>query len=348
MQSHRYDALERTLLDLIAQDDCPDDQFNTLALDLFSFQFEQNTPYRRYCEQLGVTRPPDHWTTIPALPLEAFRHREIRSFSAPPTAIFHTSGTTAATPGRHFFLRTALYETAILRAWDLFHLPVLEQLILTPGPEHAPQSSLAFMMGVLSARTPAGAQRFVIDSNGELDLPTIDSQLSGRTEPLLIMGTALAFLRLFEHYERHNLQFSLPPGSLALETGGYKGSRRSLTKPDLYAMFTLRLGLPPEAIVNEYGMTELSSQFYSRGLGQPHWSPPWTRAIVVHPENGQPCNDGETGILKIWDLANLGSVAVLQTRDLATRRGDAFELIGRDPAALPRGCSIAAHALLAS
>ena len=32
----------------------------------------------------------------------------------------------------------------------------------------------------------------------------------------------------------------------------------------------------------------------------------------------------------------------IRTRDLAVKRGEAFELLGRDPAALPRGCSRAA------
>ena len=57
--------------------------------------------------------------------------------------------------------------------------------------------------------------------------------------------------------------------------------------------------------------------------------------------------EGETGILLVYDAANVGSVAGIRTRDLAVRRGEAFELLGRDPAALPRGCSRAADEWLA-
>ena len=59
-------------------------------------------------------------------------------------------------------------------------------------------------------------------------------------------------------------------GSAAVETGGYKGSGRDIPKPHLYRMFGEFLDLTPDKVFNEYGMTELSSQCYTRGLGEPH------------------------------------------------------------------------------
>ena len=127
-----------------------------------------------------------------------------------------------------------------------------------------------------------------------------------------------------------------------METGGYKGSGREVPKRELYAMFTGHLGIPPDDVINEYGMTELSSQFYTRGLGGMHEGPPWLRAVVIDPETGGEVAVGETGVLRIFDLANLGSVMAVETQDLAVRCERGFELLGRDPAALPRGCSRAA------
>jgi hypothetical protein len=134
-------------------------------------------------------------------------------------------------------------------------------------------------------------------------------------------------------------RLALPAGSFALETGGYKGSGRELAKVDLYEMFESFLGLRPQDVINEYGMTELSSQFYARGLGTPHVGPPWVRAVVIDPETGGEVEDGATGVLRLLDLANVGSVLAIETQDLAIRRGSEFELLGRDPGALPRGCS---------
>jgi hypothetical protein len=168
--------------------------------------------------------------------------------------------------------------------------------------------------------------------------------LSSEKRPLVLFGTALAFLDFFEWMGRRTLR--LPAGSLAMETGGYKGTQRNLPKPDLYALFERHLGLHPDQVWNEYGMTELSSQFYSRGLGNPHRGAPWVRGLVIDPESGLESAAGATGVLRIFDLANLGSCCALQTRDLAVRRGEEFELIGRDPAALPRGCSRAVDEFL--
>jgi hypothetical protein len=64
--------------------------------------------------------------------------------------------------------------------------------------------------------------------------------------------------------------------------------------------------------------------------------------VVADPVTLAEVSEGETGILLIYDAANVGSVVGIRTQDLAVKRGEAFELLGRDPAAIPRGCSRAA------
>jgi hypothetical protein len=224
---------------------------------------------------------------------------------------------------------------------------MLPQIVLVPSPGAAPHSSLSFMMGALAARAAGGEQHWCIGAGGTLDFERLRALLEGfgkAGRPVLLLGTALAFLHWLEAAD--NLR--LPAGSLVFETGGYKGSGRSLSKNALYAMFERRLGIAAGDVINEYGMTELSSQCYTRGLGRPHTAPPWVRAIAIDPATGREVADGETGVLRIYDLANLGSVLAIQTRDLAIRRGADFELLGRDPAALPRGCSRAADEMLRS
>ncbi len=95
-------------------------------------------------------------------------------------------------------------------------------------------------------------------------------------------------------------------------------------------------------------MTELSSQFYSIGLNNLHYGPPWVRAVVISPETQEEVDVGKIGLLKLFDLANLGSVIGVLTQDLAVRQKDGFELLGRDPSALMRGCSRAADEQIAS
>jgi hypothetical protein len=309
--------------------------FEPLALDIFRFQQAHNEPFANWCAQRGSTSPRS-WREIPAVPQSAFKHAALRTFPAAETVkTFRTSGTTGEGYGEHHFRDVSLYEESILRGWDFFQLPELPQIILTPTSDDAPHSSLSHMMETLSARTTS--QRF----RPKLDVAEMLRELR---DPVLLLGSALAFLHLFERGER----FTLPAGSFALETGGYKGTGRTLAKSELYARFHEFLGLPLENVINEYGMTELSSQCYTRGLEQPHAAPPWLRFLLINPETGHECAEGEIGVLRFFDLANVGSVLALETQDLAIRRGDGFVLLGRDPAAIPRGCSRAADETLSA
>jgi hypothetical protein len=64
------------------------------------------------------------------------------------------------------------------------------------------------------------------------------------------------------------------------------------------------------------------------------------RVQIISPETGNEVADGETGLIRVFDLASVFSVMAIQTEDLGTRRGDGFELIGRATLAEPRGCSL--------
>ena len=177
--------------------------------------------------------------------------------------------------------------------------------------------------------------------------------------PHLLLGTAFSFVHLLDFLEEKNLRFNLPAGSRVMETGGYKNRSRSMPKAELRALITERLGVPPENIICEYGMSELSSQAYDN-VASDKWHvtrdidaschqspvtrhfefPPWARVQIVSPETGLVVTDGETGLIRVFDLANVFSVMAIQTEDLAIRRGDGFELVGRAQLAEPRGCSL--------
>ena len=180
-------------------------------------------------------------------------------------------------------------------------------------------------------------------------------------KPLIMLGTAFSFVHLLDFLAEQDLRFQLPAGSRVMETGGYKNRSRSLPKAELHQLITERLGVPPSHIICEYGMSELSSQAYDRVAGDgwrvtdkdrtPRHStldtrhflfPPWVRVQIVSPETGREVAEGETGLICVFDLANVFSVMAIQTEDLGIRRAEHFELIGRATLAEPRGCSLMA------
>ena len=186
------------------------------------------------------------------------------------------------------------------------------------------------------------------DAAWELDLPRLLPALmkaSQSAEPVTLLGTAFSFVHLVDYLAAENLRFKLPSGSRVLETGGYKNRSRVLPRAELHALITERLGVPRENIICEYGMSELSSQAYDTprpapGAPRLFCFPPWARVQIISPETGHEVAEGETGLIRIFDLANVFSVAAIQTDDLGVRRGDGFELIGRAQIAEPRGCSL--------
>ena len=330
------EALEQRLLDWIARPASA--SFGDMLLAVHAFQRDANEAYGRYGAQFPDPRT---WREVPALPQRLFKEHAIRSFPAGETACtFRTSGTTGEGYGEHHFRSLRLYEATATQGWNFARLGGRRVLALLPFSAEAPHSSLSQMASWLCAEKTAFFVR-----RGVAQWPELGETVAAAREPLALFGTALAFLDWFEFLGNRSL--ALPAGSIAVETGGYKGTLRELSKAELYAQFSARLGLAAEAVVNEYGMTELSSQFYARGVGTPHLAPPWARGLVVDPATGLEVADGAAGVLRLYDAANLWSVCTVQTQDLAIRQGEDFLLIGRDPSALPRGCSRTADEMLA-
>ena len=130
-----------------------------------------------------------------------------------------------------------------------------------------------------------------------------------------------------------------------METGGYKGRSREVSQRELHRLIRERLGV--ETVVNEYGMTELSTQFYDTRPGSnikdvPHWA----RVQIIDPGTGTEAAVGQPGMIRVFDLANIGSAMCVQTEDLGVRHADGgFEVRGRVPGAEVRGCSLNAESL---
>lgn len=323
--------------------------FGTLAQEVFSYQYHQNRAYKNYCNSLGKTpESVARWQDIPTVPTDAFKfsHAPLATFAQEKASFsFLTSGTTQEIRGTHHFLSADLYNTSILSAWHGLNIPRLHRAIfLTPKPEDVPHSSLSHMMGVLASEI-AKETYWVADKNNNLDVHQLKQALE-TDEPVAVLGTALAFLLWFE---KHPHQYNLAKGSWALETGGYKGSQRSMSKADLYDLFSQHLSLAPDSVINEYSMTELSSQFYAQGIHGRHLIQPWTRVRVMDPATGDEATPGTPGYLHIYDLANTYSVLAIQTQDIAIAHDtESFTLLGRDPSALPRGCSRSSDAVTQS
>jgi hypothetical protein len=334
-----------------------DRDFNHLALRIFAYQLRYNKPYAQYCALLGVTprAMPTRWEAIPPVPTDVFKDVPVVTFDPAHAALaFETSGTTQGRGGTHYMETPALYDAALLAGFDRFVLPDAARLRyfnVVPNPAMRAQSSLGYMMASVAAHRGDGETGWYIEDDSILTHAFIEdlSEAIAARVAVCIAGTAFGLLNLLDTFQQKNLTFELPPGSRIMETGGFKGRTRTVTRTELYESLSRRFGLAAESVVAEYGMTELSSQYYdsldTRGLQRRTKSaPPWLRARIVD-ASGKDVPDEIIGALVHVDLANRSSAIAVSTEDLGARVGEAFVLLGREEGAALRGCSLDAEDL---
>lgn len=328
--------------------------FDALACDLARFQADRTAGYARLCRARGVDpaalrRAAD----APAVPTDAFKLARVAAFEPNDAVVtFRTSGTTVGDRGAHAMRDVTTYDAAALAfgRWALARTmpPHVPMFVIGPPPDEAPDSSLSHMLALFARELgDAGPNDQVFVLRDEtLDLVSFSERIARlATVPALVLGTSFAFVHLVDALD--GATFPLPRGSRLMQTGGFKGRSREVTAIDLRRALAATFEIDDVNIVSEYGMTELSSQFYD---AQPSVGvfvePPWARVVPVDPVTLAPVAEGEIGIARIEDLMNVDSVFAVLAADRVRRVAGGFELLGREPGAPPRGCSIAIDEML--
>lgn len=334
------------------------EQFKTLALDSFIFQYENIEPYRNYCKIKG--KSPENVgeiRDIPFVPTSAFKAGIFYAGNAENAVrIFATSGTTGGKKGKAYYSADGLelMDVSLIRnAREMLFPDNIKSriLILIPSPEEAPQMIIAYGMDVLKNTFGLPESGFFIRNN-QLDVKALVDILEDSEEekiPVTLIGATFGFVHLLDGFTEKDLSFSLPEGSRIMHAGGFKGKSRELVPSELNSYFEKVLGVPDQATVNLLGMTELSSQLYDnvifnreRGRKEERakLNAPWTWSLVVNPETLGQVARGEKGMLMHVDLANLERPSFILTDDIGIRLEGGFEVLGRAKQDGSRGCSI--------
>ena len=332
-----------------------ENHFNAIALDLHALQVDSVPIYRQFCRRKGELRQLKSWHDLPALPISAFKQAPVTSVPDRQRAhAFYSSGTSSEQRSCHYHDDASLgvYESSLLAGFRLGIPPLPAHarfLSLTPPRCIAPHSSLVHMLETVRGAFVESQSCFIgsVDPSGhwqvDMEKALVALTLCTREEiPVFLAGTAFNFVHLLDHLEATNERFRLAPTSRIMETGGYKGRSRALSRAELYGRIHEFLGLQQARIASEYGMCELSSQAYDNGEATPRAFrfPHWARFRVVSPEDGRVLPEGVPGLLQVVDIANVRSVLAIQTEDLAVSTPEGFELLGRLPEAQARGCSL--------
>jgi len=377
-RSHRRQQLSEQVAAFLQRDTHEDAELERLALEVFAFQFETIAPYHKLCRGLGRTpETVTSWRGIPAVPALAFKQYTL--FADAPDAIirtFRSSGTSE--PGRSsaaHFSRAGLelMDSAVVaaaRARLFADGRRTRILVLTPPPEQVPHMIMVHGMARLIRAFGLDGSRFVAGPGG-LDFAALWTELEHCQHagvPVSLLGSSFGFVHFFDWMTGLGRRLALPAGSRVMDAGGYKGRSREIGRDAFVRWAAERCGVPSTRVINLLGMTELASQIYDEvdgevdpaGVARMKRPPPWMRTWVVDPrrhgrDGAEPVGDGELGLLRHLDLANVERPMVIQSEDVgravtrstggAPRHG--FEIIGRAKGAEPRGCSLSAEDLAA-
>ncbi len=318
--------------------------FDALARAIADFQAKHIAGYARLRDARGEA--------IPAVPTDAFKVARVSVFEESETPIvFRTSGTTIGARGSHWFRTCATYDAGSV-AFGRVALGVPDRapvIVIGPSPREQPDSSLTHMIGcfVDEMGDVALEDETYFIKDGVMDVVALDDRvtrlmMSNSVAPI-VLGTALAFVHLLDAVGEAT--FRMPEGTRVMQTGGFKGKTREVDAAKLRKEIARAFFIDESAVIGEYGMTELSSQFWETKKNV-YAEPPWARVVPVDAETLAPVREGEVGIARIEDLLNVDSAVAIVTADRVRRVSGGFELLGRIEGAPPRGCSISTDEML--
>lgn len=312
--------------------------FRKAALQLFEYQYNNNTVYNNFAKQLK--KNPGSITTetdLPFLPVEFFRNHKVITGDKQVEQVFESSGTTGDLTGRHYVCDRGLYKESFVKSFRLFYGDPEDFMIaaLLPSYTERENSSLVYMTDSLIKMSRNRLSGFYREHEEVLIRNLVSARETGGK--VLLLGVSFALLELAE---KRAPDLS---GVIIMETGGMKGRRKELTRQELHTI--LKRGFNVPEIHSEYGMTELLSQAYSKGNGI-YYAPPWMKIVLR--DTLDPLTiitePGITGGINIIDLANIYSCSFIATGDLGRLHEDGgFEVLGRFDNSDIRGCNLLAE-----
>ncbi len=306
--------------------------FERHAIDLFQFQSKYNKTYREYIKELGIN-PAEitHLVDIPFMPIQFFKHFEIKTRNFETQKVFESSGTTGFS-GKHFIQDLDFYNKISQKIFNSFFEDINKSIIIGLLPSYLERgnSSLVFMVKHFIDKSNNRHSGFYLNDHETL----IDKlkTLSKSKFNIYLFGVTFALLDLAKkvNFKMDNL--------VVLETGGMKGRGVELVREELHEK--LRTAFKTNKIFSEYGMTELLSQAYLQQDGF-FYTPPWMHILIREMQDPfSQAKNGKTGVVKIVDLANVHSCSFIETEDIGWSNGKGFKILGRLDNSDLRGCNL--------
>jgi len=307
--------------------------FEEVALQVFLYQSRYNPVYKEYLELIKVDAVTvESLEEIPLMPIDFYKHREVKTGDWPTERLFLSSGTTNQPRSKHHLRSSGWYVEITRRIFQEagFNLSKVKVLGLLPNYLEAGQSSLVHMVNdFVNISETAQPQFFLYDHAGlhQRILELIE------IEEVILFGVTFALLDFANAYQIDSSKLKI------IFTGGMKNRQEELMHDTIVER--LKVAFPASPIHSEYGMTELLSQAYADEKGR--YRMPSTMQVIPKEINDPFSNakPGKTGMLGIMDMGNIDTLSFVLTQDLGRVYPDStFEVMGRISDSDLRGCNL--------
>lgn len=308
--------------------------FEALAIEIYKYQANNNKIFKQYLKHLNFDYSGNiDLKTSPFLPISFFKRFDVKSFDFEPQHIFESSGTTDQTPSRHLVEDEAFYFQIARRCFENIYgnLDQFCVLALLPSYLERKNASLVHMTQHFIHKTKDSRSGFYLDDYKKLKETLL--VLKNEQVPTILLGVSFALL---DFAESNKISY---PDLIVMETGGMKGRRKEMTRPDLHERLCQGFGVAN--IHSEYGMTELMSQVYAPSNGRFNVSPSMQVNFREINDPFKQTKRNQQGLATIIDLANIHSCSFILTEDLGRALSKtSFEILGRLDSSELRGCNL--------
>ncbi len=313
-------------------------QFETIALKVFKHQYKYCTPYREYCNIIGIEYDTiNNIEQIPFIPISLFKNKKIicNEQMGDPIyqKIFTSSSTTGSTPSKHYVKDLSLYDNSIFNCFEIFFGKPEKYIFLGLLPSYLERdgSSLVYMTQKLMDRSKSSLSGFYLYNHNELYNTLLN--IKKKKKKCILIGVSFALLDFVNKYK-----ISIP-NLIVIETGGMKGRGIEISRDEIH--LKIKEGFEIENVHSEYSMAELLSQAWSSKDGI-FETPSWMK-IVIRDLNDpfMLVNNNIVGGINIIDLANYNSCSFIQTEDMGIKTAENyFKVLGRIKNSEIRGCNL--------
>ena len=305
--------------------------FNQKAIEIFNFQYNNNSVYSQYCKLINVkAKSIKKIKDIPFLPIQFFKNYTVSSYNKH-THSFKSSGT-GGKRSVHHIKDINIYIESFTQCFEENFGSINNTVFLGLLPSYIEQgnSSLIYMVDYLIQKSNRKESGFYL--NDYKKLYDLILKLEKSEKKIILIGVSYALLDFIDN-------FSLSTKNLVIiETGGMKGRRKEITREELHDK--LKRGFNSNNIKSEYGMTELLSQAYSNTNGI-FKSPPWLKILVREINDPLYVKSHGKGALNFIDLANVNSCSFIASDDIGeVYRDSSFKVLGRLSDSEIRGCNL--------